>query len=440
MDRAFSVDDMETFWPSSAPPPPESSASSASGAAAGSAMNRSNSEWFFQKFLEENGMLSPKTVPNPAVPSCSKPNPNPSTSSTANGGVGKSLVGTGGDDVVEIKPPVFEQPTAPIDPQKYAEHLKQQLELYCKAVAMSRGSNGLPQPQEMPLADAKSQSSDSSPLGSQSSARGNSSSSVQNKAGSGPNASPSQQLKNTEISVKPATSGSEQSEDDELELSAETLENMDPSEAKKMRRMLSNRESARRSRRRKQAHLTELEAQVSQLRVENSSLLKRLSDINQKYSDAAVDNRVLKADVETLRAKVKMAEDSVKRVTGASSLYPSMVPDLPAPINLPYSNSPSDAASDFRIPAQDDPDQYFAPNPPALPATGAASQQQTTINPTLVSTAPPIVEDAVHGKTGRSTSMQRIASLEHLQKRICGGPSGTWEPEHMGSMGQGGKK
>ncbi|MCH99161.1 light-inducible protein CPRF2-like, partial [Trifolium medium] len=67
--------------------------------------------------------------------------------------------------------------------------------------------------------------------------------------------------------------------------------------------MLSNRESARRSRRRKQAHLTELETQVSQLRGENSSLVKRLTDVNQKYTDSAVDNRVLKADVETLRAK-----------------------------------------------------------------------------------------------------------------------------------------
>ena len=44
--------------------------------------------------------------------------------------------------------------------------------------------------------------------------------------------------------------------------------------------------------------------QVSQLRVENSSLLRRLADVNQKYNGAAVDNRVLKADVETLRAKV----------------------------------------------------------------------------------------------------------------------------------------
>jgi hypothetical protein len=47
------------------------------------------------------------------------------------------LVGSGGDDVVEIKPPVDRQP-GQIDPERYAEHLKQQLEIYCKAVAMSR--------------------------------------------------------------------------------------------------------------------------------------------------------------------------------------------------------------------------------------------------------------------------------------------------------------
>ncbi|PNX69598.1 light-inducible CPRF2-like protein, partial [Trifolium pratense] len=68
-------------------------------------------------------------------------------------------------------------------------------------------------------------------------------------------------------------------------------------------RMLSNRESARRSRRRKQAHLTELETQVSQLRDENSSLIQRLSDVNKKYRDSDHENRVLQAKLETLRAQ-----------------------------------------------------------------------------------------------------------------------------------------
>jgi hypothetical protein len=66
---------------------------------------------------------------------------------------------------------------------------------------------------------------------------GNSSGSVQNKPDDGPNGSPTQHiLKSTEIPVKSITSSSEQSEDDDLEGEFETLENINPAEAKRMRR------------------------------------------------------------------------------------------------------------------------------------------------------------------------------------------------------------
>lgn len=44
--------------------------------------------------------------------------------------------------------------------------------------------------------------------------------------------------------------------------------------------------------------------QVGQLKVEHTTLLKQLTDINHKFDEASVDNRILKADIETLRAKV----------------------------------------------------------------------------------------------------------------------------------------
>lgn len=44
--------------------------------------------------------------------------------------------------------------------------------------------------------------------------------------------------------------------------------------------------------------------QVDQYRGENESLFKQLADATQQYKDALTNNRVLKSDVEALRAKV----------------------------------------------------------------------------------------------------------------------------------------
>ena len=70
--------------------------------------------------------------------------------------------------------------------------------------------------------------------------------------------------------------------------------------------MQSNRESTRRSRRRKQQQHHDFETQVGQLRDERTSLLSRYSDINKKCDDASVDNRILKANIETLRIGVSL--------------------------------------------------------------------------------------------------------------------------------------
>ncbi|KAF5456551.1 hypothetical protein F2P56_026021 [Juglans regia] len=134
------------------------------------------------------------------------------------------------------------------------------------------------------------------------------------------------------------TSGSshEQSDDEDVELEAGPCEqSTDPTDLKRVRRMVSNRESARRSRRRKQEQLQELELQVEQVRGENVSLCKQLTDANQQYNVADTNNRVLKSDVEALRAKVKLAEDMVARGSLNCSLYQLLQSHLgtPQPLN-----------------------------------------------------------------------------------------------------------
>ncbi|GER49589.1 basic-leucine zipper transcription factor family protein [Striga asiatica] len=126
-------------------------------------------------------------------------------------------------------------------------------------------------------------------------------------------------------------SSDEQSDDDfDIETEAGSCEqNKSPIDIKRFKRhvesvqkplMVSNRESARRSRRRKQAHLTDLEKQAEELRGENAALYKQLVDATQRFKDSTTNNRVLRSDVEALRAKVKLAEDMIARGSLTSSL------------------------------------------------------------------------------------------------------------------------
>lgn len=139
----------------------------------------------------------------------------------------------------------------------------------------------------------------------------------------------------TSILIKPKAGdnqGSGSSEDDEEENEAGQCEQSDdPVYVKRLRRMESNRESARRSRRRKQAHLLDLEVQVEQLGVENTTLFKQLNEAAQQLREATTNNRVLKSDVEALRAKVKLAEDRVFRGGTLNQLLQSTILSSPSP-------------------------------------------------------------------------------------------------------------
>ncbi|CAM8979125.1 unnamed protein product [Rhodiola kirilowii] len=399
MDRVFSVDGIaDHFWTSA--PPSELDINGNRDVNASKMMNRSSSEWAFQKFIEEN-------------------------TPTADDQSAKME-----DEVLEIKDHRATPPNVPIDSDEYQAFLKSRLDLACAAVAMSRTPIVKPQDSSTST-DSGSKLSSASQVGSQLTKKGSGSDSSKGKKKNGTCGIPSLPARSNKsvVQVISATSGSsrELSDDDELDGDTETTGNVDNTDVKRVRRMLSNRESARRSRRRKQAHLTDLETQVAQLRVENSSLSKCLNDMSQKFNAAAVDNRVLKADVETLRAKVKMAEETVKRVTGQSPMF--LTTSETSTFNVQsYDGNASDISTDAAVPIQADPAHHIYQQQTSnlsLAATHSNdprfgnSNNSSTENTQQYTPAQGQIS-ASRSKMGRTSSMQRVASLEHLQKRIRG--------------------
>lgn len=73
---------------------------------------------------------------------------------------------------------------------------------------------------------------------------------------------------------------------------------------RKQRRMISNRESARRSRMRKQRHLDELWSQVHWLRQENQQLMEKLNTFSETHDQVVQENTRLKDEVSGLRQMV----------------------------------------------------------------------------------------------------------------------------------------
>lgn len=81
---------------------------------------------------------------------------------------------------------------------------------------------------------------------------------------------------------------------------------------RKQKRMLSNRESARRSRMRKQKHLDDLMAQVGQLRKENSQILTNLHITTQQYLKIESDNSVLRAQMGELSHRLESLTEIIQ--------------------------------------------------------------------------------------------------------------------------------
>ncbi|CAN8293738.1 unnamed protein product [Cochlearia groenlandica] len=84
---------------------------------------------------------------------------------------------------------------------------------------------------------------------------------------------------------------------------------------RKQRRMISNRESARRSRMRKQRHLDELWSQVIRLRTDNHCLIDKLNRVSQSHELVLKENAKLKEetfDLSLLISEIKCNNEDDK--------------------------------------------------------------------------------------------------------------------------------
>lgn len=99
--------------------------------------------------------------------------------------------------------------------------------------------------------------------------------------------------------------------------------------------MLSNRESARRSRMRKQQHLDELVSQVAQLKGENGRIVKQTELVARQFAVVDGENAVLRAQVAELTERLR-SMNSVLRVVEEFSGLGMEIPEIPDPLMKPW--------------------------------------------------------------------------------------------------------
>lgn len=114
-----------------------------------------------------------------------------------------------------------------------------------------------------------------------------------------------------------------------------------------------------------------------------------------------------------------MAEETVKRITGLNPLIHAL-PEISTISMSSFDGSPSDTSTDAAVPVNEDPNHLFY-QPPNNPM----SAHEPRVNNALADISsvenlqPHSGAAGLAGNMkGRTASLQRVASLEHLQKQI----------------------
>ncbi|XP_078429199.1 bZIP transcription factor 44-like [Wolffia australiana] len=114
---------------------------------------------------------------------------------------------------------------------------------------------------------------------------------------------------------------------------------------RKQKRKLSNRESARRSRQRKQKHLDDLTAQVARLREENGQIRANLKMITQQCVAVEAENSVMRAQAAELGGRLGCLAEVLRFVNHGSGFLAEDGPG-PSPWSV-ISASPAPISANF---------------------------------------------------------------------------------------------
>lgn len=121
---------------------------------------------------------------------------------------------------------------------------------------------------------------------------------------------------------------SDESEPEEVALVGKNGKPKTTEEIRRQRRMLSNRESARRSRRRKLDHVATLDAQIANLQSDNAELTARLARSEATSAAAISESAALRLEVERLQAQLQL------RVAGGAAPDAPLVAAVPPPVQV----------------------------------------------------------------------------------------------------------
>jgi seryl-tRNA synthetase len=104
---------------------------------------------------------------------------------------------------------------------------------------------------------------------------------------------------------------------------------------RKRKRMISNKESARRSRIRKQQHVESLIRQVTQLQNENKFIEEKINNVADVYIGLAIENNVMRAQLSELTDRLRSL-NSVLQIAEEVVGYAVDIPEIPDALLEPW--------------------------------------------------------------------------------------------------------